>query len=324
MALSDLAVYSEYAYSAFTEVLQQQIQLFNASADGVIVLQDAAHQGDFSDTAFYAKIVGGVVRRRNAYGTGQIAQKTLQHLVDTSVKVASGTPELIYDHSQFTWIQRNPEEAGVVFGQQLAVDTLADMLNLALGSTYAALSTQPEVVYDATTNTAPANNPSWINLLNGSAKFGDMSSRIVAWIMHSAPMHKLYANNLQNSESLFNYGTVNVMRDPFGKLLVMTDAAPLVTGSKYHLLGLQQGAVYVGKNNDFFDNKDIRNGGENIEVSYQAEWTQNVGVSGFAWDKATGGKSPTDSALFTGDNWERTATSHKNLAGVVVEVNVTN
>lgn len=324
MALSDLAVYSEYAYSAFSETLRQQVDLFNAATGGAIMLQSAAHQGDFSDVAFFAKVTGGLVRRRNAYGSGTVAEKVLKHLVDTSVKVAAGTPPVRLDPGQFRWIQQNPEVAGAAMGQQLAVDTMADMLNVGLGSVYSALSQVSAVVYDATGNTAPDDGPTWNNLNNGQAKFGDQSSQIAAWIMHSTPMHKLYGSNLTNGERLFTYGTVNVVRDPFGKLLVMTDSPNLFaagTPNVYRILGLVPGAVMIGQNNDFDANEETKNGDENIIRTYQAEWSYNVGVKGFAWDKANGGKSPTDAALFTSTNWDKYATSHKDLAGVVVTTN---
>lgn len=323
MALSDLAVYSEYAYSSFSEVLRQQIDLFNAATGGAIILQGAAHQGNFSDVAFFAKVAGGLVRRRNAYGTGAVAEKVMKHLVDTSVKVAAGTPPIRLDPGQFRWIQQNPEVAGAAMGQQLAVDTMADMLNTGLGATYAALTQVAAVKYDATGNTAPDDGPTWNNLNNGQAKFGDQSSQIAAWIMHSTPMHKLYGNNLNNSERLFTYGTVNVIRDPFGKLLVMTDSPNLFaagTPNVYHILGLVPGAVMIGQNNDFDAMEEGKTGDENLIRVYQAEWSYNVGVRGFAWDKANGGKSPTDAALFTSTNWDRYATSEKDLAGVIVEV----
>ena len=325
MALSDLAVYSEYAYSAFSETLRQQVDLFNAATGGAIMLQSAAHQGDFSDVAFFAKVTGGLVRRRNAYGAGTVAEKVLKHLVDTSVKVAAGTPPVRLDPGQFRWIQQNPEVAGAAMGQQLAVDTMADMLNVGLGSVYSALSQVSDVVYDATANTDAADKlPTWNNLNNGQAKFGDQSSQIAAWIMHSTPMHKLYGSNLTNGERLFTYGTVNVVRDPFGKLLVMTDSPNLFaagTPNVYHILGLVPGAVMIGQNNDFDANEETKNGDENIIRTYQAEWSYNIGVKGFAWDKANGGKSPTDAALFTSTNWDKYATSHKDLAGVVVKTN---
>lgn len=320
MALSDLAVYSEYAYASFSEVLRQQIDLFNAATGGAIILQGAAHQGDFSDTAFFAKVTGGLVRRRNAYGSGTVAEKTLQHLVDTSVKVAAGTPPIRLDPGQFKWVQLNPEVAGAAMGQQLAVDTMADMLNVGLGSCYSALAQVAAVVNDITGATAPADEITWNALNGGQAKFGDASSQIAAWIMHSAPMHNLYSKNITNTERLFTYGTINVIRDPFGKLLVMTDSANLVNGAVYHVLGLVPGAILIGQNNDFDAAEETNTGDENIIRKYQAEWSYNVGIRGFAWDKGNGGKSPTDAALFTSTNWDRYATDVKDLAGVIVEV----
>lgn len=322
MALSDLAVYSEYAYSAMTEVLRQRIDLFNAAAGGTIQLRSAAHQGDFSDVAFFQKI-SGLVRRRNAYGSAAVAEKKMAHLVDTMVKVAAGTPPVRLDPGQFKWIRQNPEVAGAALGQQLAVDTMADMLNISLGVTYAALGQVASVKYDASANTSPDDTLSFGNLNNGQAKFGDQASSIAAWVMHSKPMFDLYGKNLANAQHLFNYGNINVVRDPFGKLLVMTDSQNLViTGApnKYAILGLVPGAVIVDQNGDFMANEQTKNGDENIIRTYQAEWSYNVGVRGFAWDKTNGGKSPNDAALLTSTNWDRYATSDKDLAGVTVIV----
>lgn len=322
MALSDLAVYSEYAYASMTEVLRQRIDLFNAVTGGAITLRSAAHQGDFSDVAFFAKI-SGLVRRRNSYGSGSVAEKNLAHLVDTMVKVAAGTPPVRLDPGQFKWIQQNPEVAGAALGQQLAVDTMADMLNVGLGASYAALSAQSAVVYDATGNTSPEDTLSFSNLNNGQAKFGDQASTISAWVMHSKPMFDLYGKNLTNAAQLFTYGNINVIRDPFGKLLVMTDSPNLVitgTPNNYAVLGLVPGAVIIDQNNDYTANEEAKNGDENIIRTFQAEWSYNVGVRGFAWDKTNGGKSPNDAALLTATNWDKYGTSHKDLAGVVVKV----
>ena len=322
MALSDLAVYSEYAYASMTEVLRQRIDLFNAVTGGAITLRSATHQGDFSDVALFAKS-SGLVRRRNSYGSGSVAEKNLAHLVDTMVKVAAGTPPVRLDPGQFKWIQQNPEVAGAALGQQLAVDTMADMLNVGLGASYAALSAQSAVVYDATGNTSPEDTLSFSNLNNGQAKFGDQASTISAWVMHSKPMFDLYGKNLTNAAQLFTYGNINVIRDPFGKLLVMTDSPNLVitgTPNNYAVLGLVPGAVIIDQNNDYTANEEAKNGDENIIRTFQAEWSYNVGVRGFAWDKTNGGKSPNDAALLTATNWDKYGTSHKDLAGVVVKV----
>lgn len=325
MALSDLAVYSEYAYAAMTEVLRQKIELFNAASGGAITLSHSSHQGDFSDTAFFAK-VAGLVRRRNSYGSGAVAEKTMAHLVDTMVKIGAGTPPVRLDPGQFKWIQQNPEIAGAALGQQLAVDTLADMLNTAIGVGYAALSQTSAIVHDATGFVSPEDKMSFLNLNKAQAKFGDQASQLVAWIMHSKSAFDLYNANLANASNLFTYGTVNVLRDPFGKLLIMTDA-PALFGDEaggvgvdyYYTLGLVPGAIIVGQNNDYTANEEAKNGDENITRTFQAEWSYQMGIKGYAWDKANGGKSPTDAALLTSTNWDKYATSNKDLAGVVIK-----
>jgi hypothetical protein len=322
MGLSDLAVYSEYAYSAMTEVLRQQVDLFNGATQGAITLQSAAHQGDFSDLAFFQN-VSGLVRRRNAYGSGVVAQKNMAQIVDTMVKVAAGTPPINLSPGQFKWIQMNPEVAGAALGQQLAIQTLADMLNTGLGAFYAAHAPIASNVLNITANAAPDDTMSFIAQNAAAAKLGDQSGGSIAvWVMYSKVLYDLYGKNLANSERLFVYGNVNVSRDPFGRLLVMTDAPPLFTAGApnvYHTLGLVPGAIRVDQNNDYTANEDARNGDENIQLTFQAEWSYELGLKGFAWDKASGGKSPTDAALNTSANWDRYATSHKDLGGVVIE-----
>lgn len=322
MALSDLAVFNEELYSTMTEVLAQQVDKFNAASRGVLVLSSSPFRGDYSETAFFAK-VSGLVRRRNPYGTGVVAEKSLEHLIDTMVKVAAGTPPLRMDPGQFRWIQQNPQVAAAVYAQQLAKDTMADMLNVAIGSTYAALSGTAEVIFDATGLNPDKLNHRYLN--RGVQKFGDYSQEIVAWVMHSTPLHDLYDNGLTNGEHLFTYGTVNIASDAFGRVFVVTDCPALVNPGGgtpiYHNLGLVPGAAVITLNDDYDSNVETKNGDENLIRSMQAEWSYNVGVKGYAWDKATGGKAPTDNALFTTANWDKYATSHKDVAGVVVETN---
>jgi len=317
MALSDLAVFSEYAYSTMTEMQDQQIGLFNAATRGGLVLQSGNHQGDYSDEAMWAKI-SGLVRRRNAYGSGAVAEKVLEHLTETSVKVAAGTPPVRIDPGMMKWIQRSPEEAGVVVGKQMAEDSIADMLNAAVMCYAAAVGQVANVVYDH----SGTGTMSLIALNKGAAKFGDRAGALVAWVMHSKSAFDIYGEALTNATRLFVFGNVRVIEDGFGRPLVVTDSPNLITAGTpdtYAALGLTPGAVLVSQNGDFTDNVETKNGDENIIRTYQAEWSYNVGVQGFAWDKPNGGKSPTNAALGTATNWDRYATSDKDLAGVLVK-----
>jgi len=318
VALSDLSVFSEYAYLAATEVLAQQIDLFNAASDGVITLTVKGRQGDFSDEIYFAKIAG-IVRRRNPYGSGAVTEKVLKQLDDVKVKVAAGTPPIRLDPAQWRWIMMDPATAGAAMGQQIAVETLADMLNTAVGATTGALINEGATVTNDMSGVGTG-IVAFSDFVTAQQLFGDYSSAIRAWIMHSKPIGDLWKNAITNSEFLFNYGNVAVTRDPFGRIFVVSDIPALVIAGTptYATLGLVPGAVYVERSDDFDDNYSTLNGNENITRTYQAEWSYSLGIKGYAWDKTNGGHAPTDAALFTGTNWDKISTSIKDTAGVVL------
>lgn len=319
MALSDLAVFSEYAYSAATEVLAQQIDLFNAASDGVINLEVQGRQGDYSDEIYFKKI-SGIVRRRNPYGSGSVSEKVLAQLDEVRVKVAAGTPPIRLDPSQWRWIQMEPAQAGAAVGQQIAKETLADMLNTAVGTATAAIE---NVGATASSDISAVGSGlvTFTSFVDAAQLFGDYSSAIRGWVMHSKPMADLWKDALTNGEFLFNYSTVAVVRDPFGRIFIISDIPALVTAgspNKYSSLGLVPGAIDIERSDDFDDNYSTLNGNENITRTYQAEWSYSLGLKGYQWDKINGGHAPNDAALFTGTNWDKIATSIKDTAGVAI------
>jgi len=312
MSLSDMQVFTEYAKTTLTETIAQEVQKFNAASNGAIVLRSSAHDGDYSDLSLYGAI-SGLVRRRNAYGSGAVGAVNLTQLLDTSVKVAAGTPPVNIDPGMFKWIQKSPEEAGVVIGAQLAEGQLQDMLNTGLLALRSATGAIAGIVHDVSAGGSPTASLTHLN--GAAAKFGDASQKLVAWVMHSKPMFDIYATALANAERLFQFGNVRVIEDGFGRPLIVTDS-PALLSTTYRTFGLVSGGLMVDQNNDFTSNVETTNGDENIQRTYQAEWSYNVGLRGFKWDKANGGASPNDTALGTATNWDRYATSDKDLAGV--------
>lgn len=328
MALSDLKVFSEFLYEAQTEILAQQIDLFNEASKGAIVLGTQARTGDFFSRLSFQRVAGGLVRRRNAYGEGDVTPKNMSMLEDVMVKVAAGTPPIEMDPSQWRWIQEQPEQSAAEMATQLAVDTLADMLNTAVGGAAAALQNNGAVINDvsgvAVVSTlgsfaGPTSSP--INLNSTAAKFGDLQSRLQVWVMHSKTLNDYFGQALQNAQRLYNYGTVNVVGDAFGRIFLVSDIPALIvpgTPNKYITLGLVPGGIEIEQQNDFDDNWSNLNGKENISRTYQAEWSYMLGVKGYAWDKTNGGKSPTDAAIMSGSNWDMFSTSIKDTAGVAM------
>lgn len=315
MALSDLAVFQEYVQTSMTETQDQAINKFNDQVRGGIILTSAAHEGDFSDSTIWAKI-SGLVRRRNAYGSGAQSLKVLNQLVKTTVKIAAGTPPIEINPGMLKWIQKSPEEAGVVIGSQMAEDSLADMLNTGIMCYTAAVGNVAGLNYDGTAGVA-----SLASLNSGAALFGDRSQSLVCWLVHSKSAFDIYGQALANANRLFVFGNVQVVDDGFGRPIVMTDSPNLVVSGvpdNYLQLGLTPGGIVVEQGNEFTDNIETSNGDENILRTYQAEWVYQMGVKGFAWDKASGGASPNDAALGTAANWDRVSTFDKDLAGVIV------
>lgn len=314
MALSDLAVFTEYAYEAATQVVAQQVVLFNEAAQGTFILRPANHSGDFSEVAFWKRL-SGLTRRRNAYGTGTIPEINFAMLTENMVKIAAGTPVVRLDPGQFAWINQNPAERGAAMGQQLGQDMLRDMFNVALGGLIASHSQVNNLIVDKSTKGDGKLALSHFNA--AQSLYGDRWRDLQAWVMHSAPMFGIWDKVFENQERLFQFGDLNIMRDPFGRPFIVSDAPGLVIpgGSdgnggtlptKYWTLGVKPGAAIVDQNDDFTDNFQTINGDENIKRTYQAEWSYNLGIKGFSWDKQAGGKSPTDAALLTSTNWDRT------------------
>ena len=317
-ALSALALFEQYAYSVSTEVVDQQVGLFNAASRGAIVLQSGNNEGDFSQLAKYA-LIADLVGSRDAYSDDAVSAVDVARLVEISVKVAWGTPPINIDQHLWTWIQKSPAEAGAFIGQQLAVGVMQRKLNLALTALVAGLTGVAATNVFDNTGTGVVT----LTALNTtSAKLGDRAQSLVAWIMHSKSVHDLYAGAITGSNFLFKFADINIREDGFGRIIVMTDAPILSytsSGTKYRSLGLVPGAALLVDNAaDSRVNTFTSNGRTNIKDTYQAQGSFNLGIKGFKWDTAAGGKSPNDAALAVSTNWDKAATSIKDLAGVML------
>lgn len=308
----DLQVFNKQTYTVMTETIDQHIDAFNQASAGAIQLINRPFEGDFDIRTQFQQIAG-LVRRRNAYGSGAVTATALKQMLEVAVKVAAGTPPVEYEKQQYLWTQQNPELAALVLGEQLAKGRLADMLNAGILAAVGAIKGNSDVVTDLSTEKA-----SFKGLNRGAGKFGDRSSAIRAWVTHSGVMTALFDNALTNGENLFSYDSVNVIRDPFGRLFVVTDSPALeVTDGVFSALGLVENGLVITGHDDFNAELVAKTGDENLQYIYQAEWSFGVGINGYAWD-TTKGKSPTDAQLSTSANWKRTATSNKDTAGVLV------
>ncbi|WP_070095067.1 major capsid protein [Pseudomonas sp. GTC 16481] len=315
MALSNMKVFNEYLKRTTIETLAQDVEKFNASSAGAIRLTTQGIDGDFLQESFWAGLHGAQRRVDRYAANGAQASTPLAQKQYDSVKIAGGFGPILWEPSQLSWIQKNPEEALEVISRNLSEAIMADQLNTAISALAGAIGNQPS----ATNDVSATAGVTYVAINNAHALFGDASQRLVAQVMTGAMYHKLVGQNLANAERLFQFSGVQVV-DILGKAVIITDAPALYeagTPNKQKVLSLADGAAVVMDGSDLITNIQTSNGKERIETTMQADYTFGLGLKSYTWDTANGGKSPTNAELSTGTNWDLVANSIKASAGVL-------
>lgn len=318
MALSDMQVFNQYIMPATIETLAQMVDKFNAASRNTIRLTTEGFDGDFLQESFFAAI-HSAQRRVDRYAANSAATPTnLTQLKHSSVKVAGGFGPILYEPSQLTWLRKPTTEGIEVASRNFAEALMADQLNSAIAALVAAIENNA----DASNDVSATGGLDYNALNSAHALFGDHSGNILANVMTGAVYHKLIGQNLTNTPQLFQAQNVTVV-DILGKAVVVTDAPALFEAGVdpapdlQKVLGLTESAAIVHDGSDVISNIETSNGNERIETTMQVDYTFGLGLKGYAWDEANGGKSPTDAELATGTNWDQIATSVKHTAGVI-------
>lgn len=315
MSTSQMQVFNDFIMPATIETLAQMVEKFNQASGGSIVLTTDGFTGDFLQRSFFQSI-HNAVRRVNRYAANGAASITdLSQIKESGVKVAGGIGPIRYEPAQMTWLQKPTAEGIEVASRNFAEAMLQDQLNTAIAALVAAISNNA----DTTNDVSASAGVSYSAINTAHSKFGDASGSIVAEVMRGSVYHKLIGSNLANAERLFQAGNVRVV-DILGDVVVVTDAPALYTAgtpNKDKVLSLVSQAAVVHDGGDVVSNIDTTNGKERIETTLQVDYTFGVSLNGYTWDEANGGKSPSDAALATGTNWDRTSTSVKHTAGVI-------
>ena len=316
MSLSQMQVFNEYIMPATIETLGQMVEKFNAASNGSIRLTTDGFDGDFLQESFF-QAIHTAQRRVNRYTANNAQAATdLTQLKHSSVKIAGGFGPIRFEPSQLTWLNKPTAEGIEVASRNFAEALMADQLNTAILALRSAIANQVAVTNDVSATAGVT----YAGMNNAHAKFGDRSSDIVANVMTGAVYHKFIGQNLANAAQLFQAGNVRVI-DILGKAVVVTDAPALYvagTPNKEYVLGLAAGAATVHDAGDLISNIETKNGQTRIETTMQVDYTFGLGLKGYTWDEANGGKSPSNAALGTGTNWDKVASDIKNTAGVVL------
>jgi hypothetical protein len=314
MALGDFQVFNDFAYNSFITTYGQNVNLFNAATNNAIQLRVMGFSGDYKSKSQFENLAS-LVGNRDAASTAAASEHAIAELLQVEVKVGLGTPNISYTNTAFDYTQRDPEQAGIAFGEAIAEGAIAYQLNSALYAAIASID-DADVTYDGTAGTA-----SLASLNKGAAKFGDRQGSLVCWVMHSKSVNDIYDAALANSNRLFEIGTVRVMDDGFGRPLIVTDSDALhfdnAGTENYHQVALVSGGLAVEDQGDMrvYNETDLSQ--ENARQLMKVESTFGIGVKGYTWNTSV--VKPSDAELANAANWSRVASiGLKDTAGVVV------
>ena len=329
----DYKIFEEFAYTAFTEIAAQQLEIFNqASRNTILLTSQAPSSGAGKTWAGYDQIQG-LVRLRDPESKSSLDSVALSQSSQRQVKIMAGTPPVDLQLALSELVARPQSEAGVVVGRQLAVESLRQMLNLGLsgligttGGPLAAIPSQSKTVLNLYQGSGEV--PTTLtqeSLVEAEALFGDKSQDITAWVLHSKPFYDLIRSGLKNEGNLFNYGNVYVLSDAMGRPFIVSDSPALVdhtsTPSRYRTLGLVPGGLRLLRNNDFLSNIQQSNGEENIKLSYQSQWSYELLSRGFSWAGDPLKPVINTDQLTSGTSWSLSVSDIKNTWGVRIDSN---
>jgi len=317
MSLTNFDIFNDWTQLTATEVVDQQTGLWNGATRNALTLISAAdNAGDFAEKSTYA-LMAGLYGNRDPSSIAALSSTPLATLKEAAVKVGMGSLPMEYTGSAFDWTKRDPREAGIAFGEQVGAAKFQYMLNSALAAIVGGVvNVGVTAVYDGTAATAKL-----ASLNQGARLFGDRSAALVTWIMHSNSLHDIYGDSLTNAARLFEFETIQVVQDGFGRMLIMTDSPALHFDNggteNYYQVGLVSGAVMMEDNGDSRVYTETRTEFDNAKQLIKEEASFNLSLKGYTWNTAV--TQPDDAAIALGTNWVQTATSLKDTAGIIVQ-----
>lgn len=312
-------VQDPFFLAGYFETLQQETDIFNAASAGALRLETSGEVGNFTKTTF-AKAVSGLISRRDPTSTTALTSKSLDFGLNATVKrhMTIGPVENTLDSLRKQGISE--EEFALILGQQAGKEQAAYAVNDLATALGAALNGTAALKNDITA--ATLKTLSHGALIDTLAKMGDAANRVAIWVMHSKAyfdlMKQSVADNVVGVAGVtIQSGTVASINRP----VIVTDSPSLVVAGSpntYRTLGLVAGAGLARVTELPIFESQRKLGAANITRIWQGELAHNIGIKGYTWDTANGGAAPTDAALGTATNWDATASSDKDKAGVIL------
>ena len=331
---STFNIYPDQMWGGWSEVMRVNTEAFNAASNNGIVMRSELIKGDYSVESYLAAFVGS-----NADETGGISRRdttadqaftlsnpsTNEH-VTIKLNRKGGAAKYLD-----AW-KKIQADAGIeddmllsfYLGRMYAKDAMADYLRAIIRAAVAALQ-NTTVANSNFYDQSSAGRASTLRLAQGIRLYGDAAGDIVCWIMNGLAYNDIIQDNITTAVTGVA-GAVMYGESPatLGLPVVVTDIDALTNtgggtaGDSYYILGLKSNGLQVIESEARSDYNGIVPQRENLLGVMQFETAYNIDVAGTSFDRSI--VNPTAVQLTNASNWTQDVSSHKDLCGILIEV----
>ncbi|AUG84599.1 major head protein [Escherichia phage B2] len=307
-----LTVFQRKLVTAVTQMIPDNLNVFNAAANGAVVLGTGEVLKDVVEKMSVG-LIANLVTDRNAYapvGTPATA-KVLARMLTNSVNLSAKVGPVAITKAMMAKIETNVNSVAAEIAAQATQAIMLHYLKAGIGASKAAIESNAAAKYTQPARVDGVGGRTFPTLADfplAASKFGDQASLIKSWFMDGVTWANFIAYQaLPSAEQVFAIGDLQVMGDGLGRRFIISDAAADAMGAG-KMLGLVPGAVAVTTNGlDMLAQE--KGGNENIERWWQGEFDFNVAVKGYrlkasARTPVEGVRSFKLSDITTSANWE--------------------
>ena len=225
----------------------------------------------------------------------------------------------LFNDERMDSIRKAPDVEGACWGEELADEMLARVLDTSITITTRLLRQVKDVSHRLKSTSAGL-----ITLTDGSHDFGDYSSKIKSWIVSNQQLDdfcsKLEVTNGAKYKETFSCGEVRIVAYGTHTFIglppshIENNASFSNSRAKSSIVGLVPDAIAVIPTN-YFEPR-LRDGWEVSNRDFIAEVSCEIAILGFRWK---GGNLPFTIKTATMENRYARIVSNDKLAGIVIE-----
>ena len=313
-------VYNEQFQTELLEQIVQKIDVINGMSNNTILMGSEDFSGDYKQSTFFGRIAN-LIERRDITSDSSDTDKRMNKKEDVEVVVDFKT-KVFETYENFRRNGQTIETFTSVVAEQWVQEFIKRHLNLGVSAAVQA-AVNNSAMYD---NSLTASKASYEALLKGQELFQDKYDEVGAYVMNTKAFFDLRRDNLANYkiDNVAGSQIVTGMTETMGLPVIVSNIPSLSYDAgggdiKNRILALRPGAISMTERTGRLTRVDEVTSLENLGVRWASEGSVRMGLLGYAWDIANGGRSPTDAAIETGTNWD--AVVDNSLTGVsVVEV----